>query len=263
VNWIDVNGVALRYELSGSGPRLLVLIHEMGGSLESWDLVLPYLTERRRVLRYDVRGAGLSEKIRGTLAIDDAVDDLGALLDALDSAVPAAVAGCAVGAAIAIRAASRFGERVAGLIAMAPATGIPPERRADTLAFADRLEREGVRASVGGRAPRSYPEELRQDTERYLQFRARQLSCDPESYAATYRMLVHLEMEEDFARIRCPTLVVAGTLDQSRPPSTVEPVARAIANARFEILRTGHFMAVQTPDLVAPLIADFLAGLDL
>jgi 3-oxoadipate enol-lactonase len=107
VNWIDANGVALRYELSGAGPRLLVLIHEMGGSLESWDLVLPYLTDRRRVLRYDVRGAGLSEKIRGTLAIDDAVDDLGALLDALDIGGPVAIAGCAVGAAIAVWRARR------------------------------------------------------------------------------------------------------------------------------------------------------------
>jgi len=263
VNWIDVNGVAMRYELSGSDRRLLVLIHEMGGALESWDLVLPALVERRRVLRYDVRGAGLSEKIRGTLSIDDAADDLVALLDALDIPGPVAVAGCAVGAAIAIRAAARFGERVGALIAMAPATGIPPERRAETLAFADRLEREGVRASIGDRSPRSYPEELRQDTERFRQFRARQLCSDPESYAATYRMLVHLAMEGDFARIRCPTLVIAGTLDQSRPPSTVEPVARAIANARFEVLRTGHFMALQSPELVAPLVADFLARLDL
>ena len=32
MNWIDVNGTALRYELSGSGKTTLVLVHEMGGS---------------------------------------------------------------------------------------------------------------------------------------------------------------------------------------------------------------------------------------
>ena len=32
MNFIEVNGVGLRYELSGSGERTLVLIHEMGGS---------------------------------------------------------------------------------------------------------------------------------------------------------------------------------------------------------------------------------------
>ena len=39
MNFIEVNGTALRYELSGSGASTLVLIHEMGGTLESWDLV--------------------------------------------------------------------------------------------------------------------------------------------------------------------------------------------------------------------------------
>jgi len=32
MNWIDVNGAALRYELSGSGKTTLVLVHEMGGT---------------------------------------------------------------------------------------------------------------------------------------------------------------------------------------------------------------------------------------
>ena len=43
MNWIEVNGTALRYELSGEGPSTLVLVHEMGGCLDSWDQVLPAL----------------------------------------------------------------------------------------------------------------------------------------------------------------------------------------------------------------------------
>ena len=69
-DWIEVNGAALRYDLQGQGASTLVLIHEMGGTLESWNDVLPPLTLRRRVLRYDTRGAGLSEKVRGPLSID-------------------------------------------------------------------------------------------------------------------------------------------------------------------------------------------------
>ena len=90
--FIEVNGVGLRYELSGRGERTLVLIHEMGGSLESWDEVAPVLAANRRVLRYDTRGAGLSEKVRGALCIDTMVDDLGALLDALGIAGKVALA---------------------------------------------------------------------------------------------------------------------------------------------------------------------------
>ena len=65
MNFIEVNGTALRYELSGNGGSTLVLIHEMGGTLESWDLVRFRLAGKRRVLRYDTRGAGLSQKVSG------------------------------------------------------------------------------------------------------------------------------------------------------------------------------------------------------
>ena len=36
MDFIEANGVGLRCELSGGGDRTLVLVHEMGGSLESW-----------------------------------------------------------------------------------------------------------------------------------------------------------------------------------------------------------------------------------
>src|SRR5579863_7400752 len=83
MNWIEVNGTSLRYELSGSGKTTLVLVHEMGGTLDSWDQVLPALNNTRQVLRYDTRGAGLSEKIGGKVTFDDMADDLAALLDAI------------------------------------------------------------------------------------------------------------------------------------------------------------------------------------
>ena len=67
--FIEVNGAALRYDLTSAGPKTLVLVHEMGGTLESWEWVLPALSRGRRVLRYDTRGAGLSEKIRGAADI--------------------------------------------------------------------------------------------------------------------------------------------------------------------------------------------------
>ena len=70
MNYIEVNGAGLRYELSGAGAQTLVLVHEMGGTLESWDHVLPRLAGTRRILRYDTRGAGMSQKIRGDLSID-------------------------------------------------------------------------------------------------------------------------------------------------------------------------------------------------
>ena len=41
MDWIEVNGVSLRYDLGGNGEETVILIHELGGSLESFDEVLP------------------------------------------------------------------------------------------------------------------------------------------------------------------------------------------------------------------------------
>src|ERR1700751_6104215 len=106
MNFLEVNGTALRYEVSGSGERAVVLVHEMGGTLESWDGVAPLLARHRRVMRYDTRGAGLSQKGRGALAIDTMTDDLIGLMDTAGMA-KAALAGVAVGGAIALNTALR------------------------------------------------------------------------------------------------------------------------------------------------------------
>lgn len=37
MNFTEVNGTALRYDLDGNDLSTLVMIHEMGGTLESWD----------------------------------------------------------------------------------------------------------------------------------------------------------------------------------------------------------------------------------
>src|SRR5262249_86715 len=110
MHFVEVNSTALRYDVCGAGATLL-LTPEMGGTLESWDLVVPLLSGKRRVLRYDTRGAGLSQKIRPPLTIDTMVNDLIALLDALGIAEKVALAGVAVGGAIAMHAAAQFPQR--------------------------------------------------------------------------------------------------------------------------------------------------------
>ena len=91
--WIEVNGTALRYEVTGSGPTTLVLVHEMGGTLDSWDHVLPALSATRRVLRFDTRGAGQSEKLSATPSMALMAEDIAALLDATGIAGKVAIAG--------------------------------------------------------------------------------------------------------------------------------------------------------------------------
>lgn len=257
MNFIEANGVSLRYAVQGSG-KPLVLIHEMGGTMESWDLVVPALSAKRRVVRYDTRGAGFSEKIRGALQIDTMTDDLIALLDGLGITGKVALAGTAVGGAIALHTAARLPDRVAAVIATSPATSIPPANRAAVLERVARFESEGLRFAIDATADNGYPAELRQDEARYRGFRARWLANDPVSFATIYRMLASMDLAPEFAAIKCPVMVVGGEYDRGRPPTVVEPIAKAIPGAKFKVLPVGHYAGLQAPELMVSEIETFL-----
>jgi 3-oxoadipate enol-lactonase len=258
MNFVELNGTALRYELTGAGERTVVLIHEMGGTLESWGDVVPILATTRQVLRYDTRGAGLSEKVRGALTFDTMADDLIALLDALGIKQKIALAGVAVGGGIALNAAARFPDRIAAVVAGSPAVGIGPDRRPGVLARIDKLEREGMRSVAEASHDSGYPAALRGDRTRFDAFRARWLGNDPASYATIYRMLANSDLEFALGRISCPVLVLGGKHDGTRPPAAVEPLVKVIPGARYALIETGHYMAAATPELVAKTIAEFL-----
>jgi 3-oxoadipate enol-lactonase len=70
-------------------------------------------------------------------------------------------------------------------------------------------------------------------------------------------MLAAADMQDELARLTCPVLVI-GSLDRVRPPPLAESVAKAIPGARYVEIRTGHYMSVQTPDLIFDCIDEFL-----
>jgi 3-oxoadipate enol-lactonase len=258
MDWLDAGGISLRYQLRGDAAHTAVFVHEAGGCLESWDGVIAALAGRLRTLSYDARGAGLSEKPRTPLSIDCLVGDLLHLLDGLQILVPVTLVGCAVGAAVALRLAATHPSRVARLVALSPATGIAEADRARTLALATRIETDGVRARVLERFAHSYAADYFSGRTDRSQVLARLLHADPTSYAQLFRMLCDLDLSGDLARIRAPSLIVAGRRDGTRPPHVVEQVARVIPAARFEILESGHAMNILTPTLVAEALVRFL-----
>ena len=258
MRFMEANGVSLRYDVAGSGAKTLVLIHEMGGTIESWDLVVPALAASRRVVRYDTRGAGFSEKIRGPLSIDTMTADLVALLDGLGIAGKVALAGTAVGGAIALHTAAQHPDRIAAAVVSSPAVSIPPANRPAVLERVARFEREGVRVVAEQTADSGYPPDLRQDKARFAAFRARWLANDPSSFAAIYRMLAAMDLMPELARIACPVLVLGGEFDRGRPPANAEATAKAIPGAQFKVLPCGHYAALQTPELFVAALEGFL-----
>lgn len=259
MQWMETNGVVLRYEVSGAGQVPLLLMHELGGSLEFWDPVLPAFQPHFRVLRYDLRGFGLSEKVR-TLRLDDLLGDIAGLLDALAVTEPCHVVGPALGGGIALAFAAQYPARVRRLVVSSPATGVPPERREQSLQRAELVERGGMRAAVEQSLARSYPERFRDHRQRFEQYRQRWLTNDPEGFAAINRMLTEMDLTPQYGRIACPTLVIGCTYDTIRPPQEVEAIARQIPAARYLEAASGHFMPHQTPELFLDTVLPFLQG---
>jgi pimeloyl-ACP methyl ester carboxylesterase len=253
--WIEANHTSLRYELTGSGPSTVVLLHEMQMTLESWDGILPSLQPGRRILRYDLRGFGLSEKIRGAVSIEDEVEDLHALLDALHIQGPVTLIGGAVGGAVALKFAATYPAQVIAVAVTSPAAYMKPqpERVAAISGGAD----EPARASADRAMDAVYPPALRTDPARFARFRDIVLSTDPGSLVATTRMIYSTGFADVLPQIQCPTLVVATALFP-RPVASFKELADALPKGQFVVLQTGHFASLESPELVAPVLLKFL-----
>ncbi|HRO57690.1 MAG TPA: alpha/beta hydrolase [Burkholderiaceae bacterium] len=114
-----VNGVRLFYELEGTGDIPLVLVHGSWDSHHDWDLVVPFLANSFRILRYDRRGHSASERVAGQGSVRDDVADAAGLIEHLGVG-PAWVLGNSFGASIALRLAGERPDLVRGLIGHEP-----------------------------------------------------------------------------------------------------------------------------------------------
>ena len=254
--WVIINSVAIRYAVSGKGPKTLLLIHELAGSMNSWDGLVQILPENILIIRFDMRGAGMSEKITGTLDIDAVVNDAAALLDHLGVTEPVIVVGAAVGAAIATRFVALKPERCSQLVLVAPALGIPAERKGVAYELCDRIDRDGLRQVADVVLPKAFPEELWINENEKARAVARWLGADPQGYAAVYRMLIAIDLTDDLASINIPVMVLAGRHDPFGTPEIVEKLTSSIKDRNFKILEGGHFMAVQSPAVLADALRD-------
>jgi len=255
--WTHANGASLRYQLSGSGKDTLVLMHEAGGCLESYDDALAGLEKEFRVLRYDQRGFGFSEKVR-ELSFETVVADLAALLDALNITTPVCVAGCAMGSDFSVGFAARHPKRVAKLAIASPMIGSNASRSTRTVERAALVEREGMRAAMDASHELSYPANLRAlDRERFRRYQSRWVCNTPASFSASARMMSAVDLTPEYAKIQAPTLVIGAKHDKQRPPETAQRVANAIRGAKYVLAETGHFMNIETPQLFVDTVVQF------
>jgi 3-oxoadipate enol-lactonase len=247
----------LFFEEAGSGGVPVLLLHELGGSGESWRSVLPSLATDRRVFAVDLRCAGRSEKRTGAFSLTDVADDIDSLLRALDIADAVDVIGAALGSLVGALWAIRHPGRLRRLMMCAVAPGMAGPTSAYLAERAEKVRVVGMRgvaeASLANSFPASYPEQR-------AAYRAIYLANDPAAYAELSLALARLEMTAaDWRAIRAPTLVASGARDFLWPPDIGRQVADLIPGAEFVIMEdAGHFPHLQAPDTLVGLARSFL-----
>ncbi len=253
MSFARINGAVLHWQAHGAGPPV-VFANSLGSDLRIWDaLPLPGY----RVVRYDLRGHGLSDAPKGAFGIDDHADDLAALIDHL-GAGPCALVGLSVGGMIVQRLAARFPERARAIVLCATAARIGTPAM-----WAGRIE--AVRH--GGLAPIADAILERWFTARFRAERPDDLAgwrnmlvrTPAIAYAATCAAIRDADLAAGAAAIRAPCLCVAGAEDVSTPPELVRATAALITDARFEtIAGAAHLPCIEQPDRLSALIRQHL-----
>jgi len=253
--WIDANGISIHYELTGNGPSV-VLLHEMGGTLASWDDVVPGLTPQFRVLRYDQRGSGLTEKVRN-ITTELLTADLEAMLDGTGLPPPYHFVTVAAATMQTLLYMTKHPDRIGSFTFCNPFTGASPNRVAALQERAGLAEREGLRAAIPTTLDNSWPSDIG-DPAAYATYRGRYMAHDPVCFAALNRSIAEPNVTHLAKEIAKPTLVIAGRYDKVRPPTTSEEFAKTIPGARFELIDAVHMMPAQAPAAVLALLQEFL-----
>ena len=260
MSWCDSSGVNIHYSMSGRGNRSLILIHELGGTSVSWDAVLPMVDAQFKTLRYDQRGAGLSEKVREPFTIDDHVSDLEAVVKHSGLPGPYYVAAVAAGAAIAIGFAHARPTQVRAAVLCAAATDVSEDRRSFLIERAELASTKGMRAVADATLARSYAPPVRNNPAIFEDYRARLLGNDPVCYGLANLALLNASLDAAIASLNFPCLLLAGAHDLLRPPADVKALAAMIPGSQFAIIDTGHVMPVQAPRALADKMLNFFSA---
>lgn len=259
---VRANGLAVHVEqLAPAGPApgragaaapTAVLIHGLTtDTLASWYLTLahPLAAGGLRVIMYDLRGHGHTDRPPEGYALDDFVDDLAALLAALDVTGPLHLFGNSFGGTIACGYAVRHPERVAAIAAIESS---PP-----TAAWFDRVAHRLDEAAAY--LPRTDAlAEIRAERGELASRRAR-TALEVLATTSLIRDLPasRLPPEAAIAAIGCPLLWVYG--GDSPVVGLVAEARRLLPRARFvTVPGQRHSLLVDQPGAVADIVVSWL-----
>ena len=108
---------------------------------------------------------------------------------------------------------------------------------------------------------RSYPEHFRAlDPERFWRYQSRWVCNTPASFTAAARMMLAVDLTPEYAKIKAPTLVIAGRFDPATTVEAGEYLKANIPGAKLAIVDAAHIANVEAPDAYTKTVLDFLAS---
>jgi class 3 adenylate cyclase len=252
----------------GDGPIDLVYTPGIWSNLEimwewpAWERYLNRLASFSRLIPFDMRGVGLSDRGREAPMLERQMDDVGAVMDAAGSK-SAAVFGGARGAAMTLLFAATYPERVRALILYAPLAKTlrshdwPYGRtEAQQQEFFERFVREmGTGENLELQAP-SYDERFKKWWARF-----ERLGASPGAWREIAEILAYVDVRQVLPLIQAPTLVLHRTGDRISDIGQSRAVAALIPDARFVELRgDDHIPFVGDSEAITSEIEEFLTG---
>jgi pimeloyl-ACP methyl ester carboxylesterase len=237
----------------------------LGMNATGWWRTVPVLAGAGlRVLVFDNRGVGRSDRPPGPYSIAGMARDAVAVLDAA-GLERAHIYGISLGGMIAQEIALAHPERVARLVLGATTPGGPHATAADaaTLAFFHRRGEMPAEEAVWASVPYNYSSRTRAEHgERIAGDIAQRLRfpIEAEPYGAQLAAALGHDAHDRLATITAPTLVVHGSEDLMVPPANGRLLAEQIPGAEF-IKLAGAAHLYPTDDLTADgKIAEFLSA---
>jgi pimeloyl-ACP methyl ester carboxylesterase len=280
--YIERAGVKVFYEVFGDGEPTVVLMPSWSVThSRSWKMQVPFLARHYRVITFDGRGNGRSDRPVGAdryLSAEYAADAL-AIMDATGTS-RAAVVSHSRGASYALSLGAASPQRVIGQVFICPTTPLAPFSP-PRLPFAKRFEE--TLASEDGWA-KDNARYWERDYQGFLKFFFSQVFTEPHStkpaedgvtwglettpgtLTDTRRGAIR-EANHDIAGlltgVRCPCLIIQGTDDAIVGPDAGPRLAEALGSrARLaELAGSGHSPHARDPVQVNLLIREFLEGL--
>jgi 3-oxoadipate enol-lactonase len=255
--FVAIGKNVLHYVCAGrKGNPALVFSNSLGSDLHIWDEVVESLVGDFRIVRYDLRGHGLSEAPQPPYSARDLSEDMIGLMNFLE-VDRAIICGISVGGIIAQSLALDHPERVRALVLSD--TGA---RIGSAESWQQRIDLVGAKGLEAWKEPtmeRWFSSSFRQNHPAAVRgYSTMLMKTAPDGYIGTCHALRDADLRATALHIKSPALVLCGAHDIATPPELGRELANLIPGARFFLIEdSGHLPCVEKPGVMAERMMEF------